>query len=102
MLLRIFPGYSAIGLRLKGTNHWRAALSLCDDHVRQRDVAREPTAVAHLGEHLPHADQARAAAGGIDHVRRQCPAQLLGELEAHRLLPLDAVPVSYTHLTLTT
>ena len=32
-----------------------------------------------------------AAAGRIDDVRRQRPAELLGELDAHRLLPFDAI-----------
>ena len=81
-------------LRLAGrerAHDRRASVGLRDDHVRERDVLRQPAAVAHLGEHLPHADQTRAAAGRIDDVRRQSPAELLGELDAHRLLSFDAI-----------
>ena len=42
-------------------------------------------------ECLPHADQAGAAAGRVEDDVGQPPAELLGELEAHRLLALDAV-----------
>ena len=69
----------------------RASVGLRDDHVRERDVLRQPSSVAHFLEHLPHADQPSAAACRVDDMRRQRPAELLGELDAHRLLPLDAV-----------
>src|SRR6185437_7813143 len=42
-------------------------------------------------ERLPHADQACAAAGGIENRVRNVPAELLGEFESHRFLALDPV-----------
>ena len=44
-----------------------------------------------LGERLPHADQAGAAAGRIEDDVRHLPAELLGKLEPHRLLAFDPV-----------
>ena len=44
-----------------------------------------------LGEGLPHADDAGAAAGRVEDHVGQFPAELLGQFEAHRLLALDAV-----------
>ncbi len=44
-----------------------------------------------LGERLPHADQPGAAAGRIEDDVRHLPAELLGELEPHRLLALDPI-----------
>src|SRR6185503_12473585 len=54
-------------------------------------VAGDPSDLAELLESLPHADEANATAGRIDDDVGQLPFELLGELEAHRLLPLDAV-----------
>src|SRR6185503_11089471 len=54
-------------------------------------VAGDPSDLAELLESLPHADEADATAGRIDDDVGQLPFELLGELVAHRLLPLDAV-----------
>ena len=45
----------------------------------------------HLVERLPHADEAGAAAGGIEDQVGQLPAELVGELQPHRLLSLDPI-----------
>ena len=58
------PAWNA---RTIGAHPSACATTMCG----MRDVLRQPAAVAHLGEHLPHADQPRAAAGRIDDVRRQ-------------------------------
>ena len=51
----------------------------------------DPAERGHLGERLPHADHAGAAAGGIDDPVGQRPVELLRQLVAHRLLAFDAV-----------
>ena len=76
----------ALGERLRDR---RAAVGLDRDHPRP--LRADPAELLHLVEGLPHADQARAAAGRIDDRVGQLPAEVLGELVAHRLLALDAV-----------
>src|SRR6185503_6527485 len=44
-----------------------------------------------LVEDLPHPDDPDAAAGRVEDRVRHLPAELLDDLEAHRLLALDAV-----------
>src|SRR6185437_9201841 len=88
---RILPGS---GLLLAGREraHDRGAtVRLRDDHVGHRHVFGQPAAVAHFGEHFPHADQPGAAAGWIHDVCRQPPAKLLGDLDAHGLLSFDPI-----------
>ena len=62
----------------------------CTATMRGRFVPIQPMRF-HLREGLPHADEAGAAAGRIEDHVGQLPAELLGELQAHRLLALDAV-----------
>src|SRR5437762_1981852 len=52
---------------------------------------RDPAEPLHLVERFPHADQAGPAAGRVDDDVGELPGEVLGELVAHRLLPLDAV-----------
>src|SRR5260221_62107 len=89
--LRILPRRGAVRMRLECANHGCATAGLRHDHARESDIRRQPSAVAHLGEDLPHSDEPCAAAGGIDDVRRQHPSELLGDLDAHRLLALDTI-----------
>src|SRR5262249_30652573 len=51
----------------------------------------DPAELLELVEDLPHADDADAAAGGIDDRVGNLPAELLDDLDAHRLLALDAI-----------
>src|SRR5207249_4561380 len=74
----------------KGPNNGGAAVALATDQARHF-FAAEPAQFPHLGERLPHTDQARAAAGRVEDHVRESPAELLGEFEAHRLLALQAV-----------
>ncbi len=75
--------------RLERPRDRRAPLGLDDDHPRPRGA--DPAEALHLVPRLPHPDEARAAAGGIDDDVGELPAELLGDLVSHRLLPLDAV-----------
>ena len=71
--------------------HDRCAARRLRRHESRARVGAEKADLAQLVERLPHADEANTAAGRIDDHVRQLPAELLRELEAHRLLPLDAV-----------
>ena len=51
----------------------------------------DPADGAQLGERLPHADEAGAAPGGVDDDVGKRPAELLGELDPHRLLAFEAI-----------
>ena len=62
----------------------------CTATMRGRFAADEADRLE-LGERLPHADQAGAAAGRIEDHVGHLPAELLGELEPHRLLALDPI-----------
>src|SRR5437879_6338489 len=56
-----------------------------------RTLGIEPSDRAQLIERLPHPDETNASAGRVhDHVG-QTPAELLRQLEPHRLLALDAI-----------
>src|SRR5207245_2199058 len=70
-------------------DHRRTALRL--DYHHPWPLRSDPADCFELGERLPHADNAGAAAGRVkDHIR-QFPAELLGEFDAHRLLAFDAI-----------
>src|SRR5215470_11670414 len=73
----------------KRSHNWGAAGSLNGDHPWALLV--DPTDLAQLLESLPHADEAGAAAGGIEDDVGERPAELVGELEAHRFFAFDAV-----------
>ena len=62
----------------------------CTDTSRG-SVAGDPAQLEQLAQRLVDADQPHAATGGIDDHVGHPPAELLGDLEAHRLLALDAV-----------
>ena len=74
---------------LEGAHHRRAAGRLHRDHARA--LLADEADRLEFGERLPHADQAGAAAGRIEDHVGHLPAELLGELEPHRLLALDPV-----------
>src|SRR5205085_2912759 len=89
--LGIVPRYRAIRACVERAYDGRAPIRLRRDHARQALAPVEPPDLTELGEHLPHADESRAAAGGIDDRIRQSPPELLRQLEPHRLLPFDAI-----------
>ena len=74
---------------LPGPHDRCAARHLDDRELRGRSAQKAQP--AEFGEGLRHANDAGAAAGRIDDPVRQPPAELFGDLEAHRLLALDAV-----------
>ena len=86
---RALPALGGLRSRLERAHDRRAALGLDGDHPRALG-ADQPERLE-LRERLPHADEARAAAGRVDDDVRQRPAEVLGELEPHGLLALDAV-----------
>src|SRR4051812_21128068 len=88
---RILPRRRAIEAGFVRPDDGCTTLRLRDDHLRQFRGFGEPAAIDHFLKHFPHADETRAAAGGIDDVRRQPPSELFGELETHGLLALDAI-----------
>ena len=67
----------------------RAAGGLHRDQPGQRAV--DPAELAQLEQRLVDADEADAAAGRVDDHVGHLPAELLDDLEAHRLLALDPV-----------
>src|SRR6266702_7517519 len=67
----------------------RAAARLDGVHARQRPA--QPTGLAELLKRLPHPDETSATAGRIDDRVGKPPAELLRQLEAERLLSLDAI-----------
>ena len=73
----------------KGPDNRRTALGLHRDHPRP--VPANPAELLQLGECLPHSDQPRAPAGGINHHIGQRPIHLLSQLVAQGLLALNAV-----------
>src|SRR5580704_18973759 len=87
--VRVLPARRVLLARLVGAHHRRAARGLHRDHARAL-VADEADRL-HFGKRLPHADQAGAAAGRIEDDVGYGPAELLGELQAHRFLAFDAI-----------
>ena len=63
----------------------------CTATIRGRLVVGQPAERGQLVKGLPHADQPGAAAGGIENHVGQPPIELLGQLQAHRLLAFDPV-----------
>ncbi len=61
------------------------------DRVHARALRPDQACGLELVEALPHANQAGAAAGRIEDRVRQGPAELLGKLEPHHFLALEAV-----------
>ena len=60
-------------------------------HQPRQFVGLQPAEFLQFLKRLPHADQARAAAGRIEDHIGQLPAELLGQFQAHRLLAFEAV-----------
>ena len=87
--MRVLPARRVLLARFPGLDHRRAARSLHDNHARP--LLADPAQRLQFGESLPHADNAGAAAGRIKDDVGHFPAELLGQLDAHRLLALDAV-----------
>ena len=87
--MRVLPGRRLFRARQEGADDRCAAGGLHRDHPGPRRPD-EPDGLQ-LGEGLPHADQASAAARRIEDDVGQGPAELLRELDAHRLLALDPV-----------
>eukprot|EP00958_Prasinococcus_capsulatus_P027548 scaffold5640_cov328-Prasinococcus_capsulatus_cf.AAC.3 len=87
--VRVLPEGRVLVAALPGAHDRRAARGLHGHHAWA--LGADPPERLELRERLPHADEARAAAAGVeDHVGHP-PAQLLGQLQAHGLLALDAV-----------
>lgn len=86
---RRFPGRRGLLPGREGAHDRRAAGHL--HHGEARAVRADESQGLELGESLVHADDSGAAAGRVDDPVRQPPAELLGELESHRLLALDPV-----------
>ncbi len=74
---------------LERADHRRAAGRLGGHEPGRRPG--QPAQLAQLGEGLGDADQPDPAAGRVDDHLRRAPAELLGDLQAHRLLALDPV-----------
>src|SRR5215216_474482 len=74
---------------LEGADDGGAAFGLRGDHAWP--LGAYETHSFELREGLPHADEAGATSGRVDDDIGETPAELLGQLEAHRLLALDAV-----------
>ena len=83
------PRAGGFGAIVEGANNRRASLGLHRHHLRALPGG-EPANGFHLGEGLPHADEPRATASGIDDPVGQGPVELFGELVAHRLFALGA------------
>ena len=84
------PGLGKTQALLERPDDRRAAVGLHGHHPRSSFVG-EPAQCLELGERLPHADQSRAASGGIQNHVGEPPIELLGQLEPHRLFSFDAV-----------
>ena len=78
-----------VGAGLERGHDRRAPGGLHADQPRQ--VALDPAQLARLGERLVDADQADPATGRVDDDVGHPPAELLGDLQPHRLLALDPV-----------
>ena len=87
--VRILEARRVLFALLTGAHHRRAAFGLHRDHARP--LRADEADRLELGERLPHADQAGAAAGRVEDDVGQLPAELLGELQPHRLLAFDPV-----------
>src|SRR5262249_18515148 len=87
--VRVFPARRMLLAGFEGLHHRRAAGGLHRNHARA--LFADEADGLELSECLPHADQAGAATGWIEDNVRNLPAELLGKLEAHRLLALDPV-----------
>jgi hypothetical protein len=85
----VLPRGGGVGPRIEGAHDRRTAARLHGDQAGQWTF--EPAELGELLPGLPHADESRAAARGIEHHLRQPPSELHRKLEAHRLLALDAV-----------
>jgi hypothetical protein len=87
--LGIRPRLALGGAGLEGLDDRRAALRLDGD--QPREVTGHPAELEQFAQGLVDADDADAPAGGVHDHAGHPPAELLGDLQAHRLLALDAV-----------
>ena len=87
--LGVRPRLALGGVGLEGLDDRRAAVRLDGD--QPREVTRYPAELEQFTQGLVNADDADASAGGIHDHAGHPPAKLLDDLQAHRLLALDAV-----------
>src|SRR5216684_1668852 len=87
--LWVGPWRATLGPGLESTHDGRAPRGL--HAVQAGRFSLKPVGADELGEGLPHADQPRAATGGIHDRVGHGPAELLRQLEAQSFLALDAV-----------
>src|SRR5260370_5211922 len=85
----IFPKLGMTAVALEGANDWRAPRGLHGNHPGPL-LANEADRLQ-FGECLPHSNQSNPSAGRIQNRIGQLPIELLGKLEPHRLLALDAI-----------
>ena len=85
----ILPRLRGRFIFVKGFNDRRAATRLNRYHARPR--AADPAQFFHLVKSFPHADESRAAAGGVDDDIRQMPIELFGDLVAHGLFAFEPI-----------
>jgi hypothetical protein len=83
------PRLDSVRAGLDRSYQGRTAVSL--DRIQPRPSGADPPESLQFVKTLGQADQAGAPAGGIDDDFGQVPVELLGQLEAHRLLALDAI-----------
>src|SRR5207302_3323651 len=86
---RLEPGLGFV-LALSERLYDRRAPRALDRH-EPRQLRPDPADRRQLLERFPHADETDPAAGRIDDDVRHTPSELLGQLEAHGLLALDAI-----------
>src|SRR5580704_9400574 len=87
--LGVRPWLARRGAGLERLYDRRAAGRLDRDQPRQ--VTGHPAELEQLAQGLVDADDAHAPAGGVHDHAGHPPAELLGDLQAHRLLALDPV-----------
>ena len=75
---------------VEGGGDGGAAAGLEGVHLGALASLLDPAELLHLFEGLPHADEAYAAAGGVEDGVGVGPAELLDELVAHGLFAFDA------------
>src|SRR5712692_2284845 len=86
---RVLPERRVLGLLVPGLHDGCASLGLDGDEARLGGL--DPAHGGELFIRLPDADEPGAAAGWIEEQVGRLPAELLGQLEAHRLLALESV-----------
>ena len=86
----IFEGIREPLAILEGSDDRTAAIRLHRNHPRHA-LPLQPAQLSQFLKPLPHTDQSGTAAGRIENNVGQCPIELLGQLQSHRLLALDSI-----------